>query len=49
LPCIRAAGGGPTIKVLYFGISKLTGMSATSNMVLTHATALLGSPFARFP
>ncbi len=48
--CIRSADRRPTIKVLDFGISKMTGASASaSNMSLTKTAALMGSPFYMSP
>jgi len=48
--CVRSADGRPTIKVLDFGISKMTGVSAaSSNMSLTKTAARMGSPFYMSP
>src|SRR5579859_298094 len=43
LYCIGAADGGASIKVLDFGISKITG-TQTSHTTLTKTSALMGSP-----
>ena len=48
--CIRSADGRPTVKVLDFGISKMTGVSASSpHMSLTKTASLMGSPFYMSP
>ena len=48
--CIRSADGRPTIKVLDFGISKVTNLSASaSNLVKTQTATLMGSPFYMSP
>jgi eukaryotic-like serine/threonine-protein kinase len=47
---IRSADGRPTIKVLDFGISKVTNLSASaSNLVRTQTATLMGSPFYMSP
>jgi serine/threonine protein kinase len=48
--CIRGANGRLSIKVLDFGISKVTELGGyPSNMGMTSATALMGSPFYMSP
>jgi serine/threonine-protein kinase len=48
--CIRSADGRQTVKVLDFGISKVTNPSASApSLGLTHTAALMGSPFYMSP
>jgi serine/threonine protein kinase len=47
--CIRQADGLLSVKVLDFGISKVTGMSASGPMGMTKTTAVMGSPLYMSP
>jgi serine/threonine-protein kinase len=47
--CIRRADGRLSVKVLDFGISKMTQLGASGPSAETHATALLGSPLYMSP
>jgi serine/threonine-protein kinase len=47
--CARRADGMPIIKVLDFGISKLTGGAASGSLQHTKTTAIMGSPFYMSP
>jgi hypothetical protein len=46
----RRADGTPSVKVLDFGISKLTGLSASSrDMAMTRTQSIMGSPYYMSP
>jgi serine/threonine-protein kinase len=47
--CIRRADGRLAIKVLDFGISKMTQFGASGPGAMTHASALMGSPLYMSP
>jgi serine/threonine-protein kinase len=47
--CIRRADGRLSVKVLDFGISKVTQFGAPGSSALTHDTALVGSPLYMSP
>lgn len=48
--CIRTADGRPSIKVLDFGISKMSaGAETASHGVMTQTSAVMGSPFYMSP
>ncbi len=47
--CIRSADGRSSIKVLDFGISKITSSGSGSSMVLTQSATPMGSPFYMSP
>ena len=45
----QRADGSPCVKVLDFGISKVTGLSSSSDQGLTSTTAVMGSPLYMSP
>jgi serine/threonine protein kinase len=47
--CIRRTDGTLCIKVLDFGISKVTGTGSTPEMAMTKTTSLMGSPYYMSP
>jgi serine/threonine-protein kinase len=47
--CIRRPDGTLSIKVLDFGISKMTGLNASGDMGMTRTAAIVGSPFYMSP
>jgi eukaryotic-like serine/threonine-protein kinase len=42
--CTRRSDGAPAIKVLDFGISRMSGLGGSSDLGLTHTSAMMGSP-----
>jgi serine/threonine protein kinase len=47
--CVRRPDGSLSIKVLDFGISKISGLSASGDMAMTRTAAIVGSPFYMSP
>jgi serine/threonine-protein kinase len=47
--CVRGADGRPSIKVLDFGISKMTSITSPGSGSFTHTSAVMGSPYYMSP